>query len=107
MKSIKVGNEEILTTTAAMKEDIQRDIVHLYALLDQCTDEDLLQQIRKSIRAALNIAEVNIIEASSRFSMLSNEPANKALSPQKSFFSPRKHCKIPSTKTLNQPTNKT
>ena len=68
MKSIKVGNEEIFcelgeyTTTAAMQEDMQRDMVRLYALLNQCTDEDLLQQIRKNIRAALNICEVNIIE---------------------------------------------
>ena len=46
MKSLNVWNEEIFhdvkvlgeyTTTAAMKEDIQRDIDHLYALLDQCT----------------------------------------------------------------------
>ena len=30
------------TTTAAMKEDIQRDMDHLYVLLDQCTYEDIL-----------------------------------------------------------------
>ena len=43
MKSLNVGNEEIFhdvkvlgDTTAAMKEDIQRDMDHLYFLLDQC-----------------------------------------------------------------------
>ena len=88
-----------------MKEDIQRDMDHLYSLLDQCTDEDILQQIRKNIRAMLNLVEVNIIEASSRFNRLSNEPANKALSSQKPFFSTQKHCKTPSTK-IAKPTNK-
>ena len=67
VKSLNVGNEEIscevkvlreYTTTVAMKEDIQRDMDHLYVLLDQCTDEDILQQIR----SAFNLAEVNIIE---------------------------------------------
>ena len=115
IKSLKVKNEQIFcevnilgkyTTTAAMKEDIQRDMDHLYTLLDQCTDEDILQQIRKNIRAALNLVEVNIVEASSRFNRLSNEPANKALSPQKPFLSTQKHCKTPSQKSLNQPTNK-
>ena len=62
------------TTTVAMKEDIQIDMDHLYVLLDQCTDEDILQQIRKNIRAALNLVEVNIIEVCSRFNRLSNEP---------------------------------
>ena len=75
MKSLNVWNEEIFhdvkvlgeyTTTAAMKEDIQRDMDHLYALLDQRTHEDILQQLRKNIRTVLNLAEVNIIEASSR-----------------------------------------
>ena len=73
MKSLNVGNEEIFhevkalgdyTTTSAMKEDIQRDMDHLYALLDQCTDKDILQHIRMNIRAALNLVEVNIKEAS-------------------------------------------
>ena len=32
---------------------------HLYALLNQCTDEDILQQIRKNIRAVLIVVEVN------------------------------------------------
>ena len=32
---------------------------HLDALLDHCTDEDILQQTRKNIRAALNLVEVN------------------------------------------------
>ena len=41
-----------------MKEDIQRDIDHLYALF-QCTDEDILQQIRKNKRAAFNLVKVN------------------------------------------------
>ena len=68
MKSLNVGNEEMIhevkalgeyTTTADMKEDIQRDIDHLYAMLDQCTDEDILQQIRKNIIAELNLVEVN------------------------------------------------
>ena len=54
MKSLILGNEEIFcevkvlgeyATTVAMKEDIQRDMNHLYTLLDQCTDEDILQQI--------------------------------------------------------------
>ena len=66
-----------------MKEDIQTDMHHLCALLDHCTDEDILQQIRKNIRAALNLVEVNIIEISSRFNRISNKPADKALSPQK------------------------
>ena len=43
-----------------MKEDIQRDMDHLYTLLDQCTDEDILQQIRKNIRAVLNL-EVRLV----------------------------------------------
>ena len=60
---------------------------HLYALLDQCTDKDILQHVRKNIRAALNLVEVNIIEPSPKFNRLSNEPANKALLPQKPFFS--------------------
>ena len=68
MKTLNVWNEEILrkvkdlgeyTTTAAMKEDIQRDMDHLYTLLDQCTQEDILQQIRKNIIAVLNLVEVN------------------------------------------------
>ena len=113
MKSLNVGNKEIFhevkvlgeySTTAAMKEDIERDMDHLYALLDQCTDEDILQHVKKNIRAALNLVEVNIIEASSRFNRLSNEPANKALSPQKPFFSTLKHCKTP-TKIV-KPTDK-
>ena len=66
-----------------------------------CTDEHIMQQIR----AALNLVEVNIIEASSRFSRLSNETANKVLSPQKPFFSTQKHCKTPSTK-ITKSTNK-
>ena len=44
-REVKVLGE--YTTTVAMKEDIQRDIDHLYALLDQCThQEGILQQIR-------------------------------------------------------------
>ena len=102
MKSLNVGNEEIFcevrvlgkhTTTAAMKEDIQRDMDHLYPLLDQCTDEDILQHVRMNIRVALNLVEVNIKEASSRFNRISNQLANKALSPQKPFFSTQKHRK--------------
>ena len=94
MKSLNVGNKEIFyevkalgeyTTNAAMT-DIQRDMDHLYTLLDQCTDEDILQHVKKNIKAALNLVEVNIIEASSRFNRLSNKPANKVLSPQKPFF---------------------
>ena len=90
LKSLYVGNKEIFhevkalgeyTTNTAMK-DTQRDMDHLYTLLDQCTDEDILQHVRKNIRAALNLVKVNIIESSSRFNRLSNEPANKALSPQ-------------------------
>ena len=49
---------------------------HLYALLEQCTDRDILEQIRKNIRAEINLVEVNIIEASSRFNKILNEPAN-------------------------------
>ena len=57
MNSFNIWNEEIFhnvkvlgeyTMIAAMKEDIQRDMDHLYALLDQCTHEDILQQIRKN-----------------------------------------------------------
>ena len=68
MKPLNVWNEEIFckvkvlgvyTTTAAIKEDMQRDMDHLYVLLDQCTREDILQQIRKDIRAVLNLVEVN------------------------------------------------
>ena len=66
-----------------MEEDIQRDMDHLYTLLDHCTHKDILQQVRENIRAALIFVEVNIKEASSRFNRLSNEPANKALSSQK------------------------
>ena len=93
------------TTTVVKKEEIQKDMDHLYALLDQYTNEDILQHVRKDIRAALNLVEVNIIEVSSKFNRLSNEPANKALSPQKPFFSTRKHRKTPSTK-IAKPTNK-
>ena len=69
MKSLNVWNEEIFhkvkvlgeyTTSVSMKEDIQRDKDHLYTLLDHCTHEDILQQIRKNIRAELNLVEVNI-----------------------------------------------
>ena len=51
MKSLNVWNEEIFcklkvldeyTTIAAMKKDIQRDMDHLYELLDQCTEEHIL-----------------------------------------------------------------
>ena len=100
MKSLNVWNEEIFhevkvlaeyTTTAVMKEDIQTDMDHLYVLLDHCTDEDILQQIRKNIRAALNLVEVNIIEISSRFNRISNKPVDKALSPQKKFFVNKNH----------------
>ena len=68
IKSLNVWNKEIFhkvkvlgeyTTTVAMKEDIQRDMNHLYTLLDHYTDEDILQQIRKNITAALNLVEVN------------------------------------------------
>lgn len=59
----------------------------LYASLDQCMDEDTLKQIRKNIRAASNLAEVSITEQSSKLNNPSNEPANKARSPQKPFFS--------------------
>ena len=68
MKSLNVWNEEIFckvkvlgeyTTTTVMKEDIQRDKDHLYTLLDQCTHEVILQQIRKDIRPVLNLVEVN------------------------------------------------
>ena len=68
MKSLNVGNVEIFyevkvigeyTTTAAMKEDIQRDIDHLYVLLDQCMDEDILEQRRKNIQGVLDLVEVN------------------------------------------------
>ena len=78
---------------------------HLYTLLDQCIDEDILQQIRKKIRAVLSLVEVNIIGSLSRFNRISNEPANKTLSPQKLFFSIRKHHKNLSTKIARQ-TNK-
>ena len=114
MKSLSVWNEEIFhkvkvlgdyTTTVAMKEDIQRDMDHLYTLLDQCTHGDILQHVKKNIRAALILVEVNIIEASSRFNRLSNEPANKAISLLKPFFSTLKHCKTPSTK-IAKPTDK-
>ena len=56
MKSLNVGDEEIFhevkvlgeyTSTAVMKEDIQKDMAHLYVLLDQCTDEDILQENKK------------------------------------------------------------
>ena len=68
MKSLSVWNEEIFhkvkvlgeyTTTVAMKEDIQKDMDHLYALLDHCTDEDILQQTRKNIITRLNFVKVN------------------------------------------------
>ena len=114
MKSLYVGNKEIFhevkalgeyTTNAGMK-DTQIDMDHLlYALLDQCTDEDILQHVKKNIRAALNLVEINIIESSSRFNRLSNKPANKALSPQKPFFTTRKHHKTPSTK-IAKPTDR-
>ena len=41
-----------------MKEDIQRDMDHLYVLLDQCTAVDILQQIRKNIKAELNLESI-------------------------------------------------
>ena len=113
MKSLNVGNKKIFhevkvlvkyTITAAMK-DIQRDMDHLYTLFDQCTDEDILQHVKKNIRAALNLVEVYIIEALSRFNRLLNKPANKALSPQKPFFSTQTHHKTPSTK-IAKPTDK-
>ena len=109
MKSLYVGNKEIFhevkvlgeyTKAAVMNEDIQRDMDHLYTLLDQCTHEDILQHVRKNIKAVLNLIEVNIIETSSRFNRLSNEPANKALSLIKPFFSTRKHRKTPQNKTM-------
>ena len=63
IKSLNVWNGEIFhevkvlgeyTTTAVIwKKTLQRDIDHL------CTDEDILQQIRKNIRAVLNLVEVN------------------------------------------------
>ena len=110
LKSLNVGNEEVFcrikvlgeyTISTAIKEDIQRDMNHLYVLLDQCTDEHILQQIR----AALNLVEVNIIEVSSRFNRLSNETANKVLSPQKKHYSQLKNIiKLHQQKSLNQPT---
>ena len=81
---------------------IERDMAHLYALLDQCTDEDILQQIRKNIRAALNLLKINnIIEALSRFNRLSNEPAKKALSPQKHSSQLENILKVHQQKYLN------
>ena len=85
--------------------DIQRDMDHLYTLFDQCTDEDILQHVKKNIRAALNLVEVDIIETSSRFNRLSNKPANKSLSSQNTFLSTRKHHKTPSTK-IAKPTDR-
>ena len=61
VRSFNFGNEEIFrevkvlneyTTTVVRKEEIQRDMDYLYTLLDQCTDEDILQHVRKDIRAA-------------------------------------------------------
>ena len=102
VKSLNVGNEVFCevkllgeyTIATAIKQDIQRDMDHLYVLLDQCTDEYILQQIR----AALNLVDANIIEVSSRFNRLSNKSANKVLSSQKQLFSTQKHRKTPSTK---------
>ena len=111
MKSLNVGNEEIFhevkvlgeyASTADMKEDVHRDMAYLYTLLDQCTDEDILQQIRKNIRVALNLVEVNITGASSRFNRLSNEPPNNH---HKTILLNLKHYKISSTKITKQ-TNK-
>ena len=34
-------------------------IDHLYALLDHCTYEDILQQIKKNMKVALNVVKVN------------------------------------------------
>ena len=88
-----------------MKEDIQRDMDHVYALLDQCTDRDILQQFRKNIRAALNLVEVTIIEILFRFNRLSNEPSNKALSPQNHSSQLKNIIKLYQQKSLNQSTN--
>ena len=63
-----------------MKEDTQRDMDHLYVLLDQCTDEDILRQIRKNIQPVLNLVEINIIEALSKFNRISNEPSKIIIS---------------------------
>ena len=95
MKSLNIKNEEIVREVK---------VLH-YNSCHQCIDEDILQQIKKKIRAVLSLVEVNIIGSSSRFNRISNEPANKALSPQKSFFSTRKHHKNLSTKIARQ-TNK-
>ena len=51
---------------------------NLYALWDHCAHEDILQQIRKNIKATLNLVEVNN-KISSKFNRISNKPANKAL----------------------------
>ena len=53
---------------------------------------------KKNITATLNLFVVIIIEVSSRFNRLSNELANKALSPWQLFFSTQKHSKTQSTK---------
>ena len=66
--------------------------------------KDILQQIRKNIRVALNLVEVNITGASSRFNRLSNEPPNNALH-HKTILLNLKHYKISSTKITKQ-TNK-
>ena len=59
IKSLYVGNKEIFHEVKALREyttntatkDTQRDMDHLlYTLLDQCTDEDILQHVRKNIR---------------------------------------------------------
>ena len=51
------------------------------------------------------LKSIIIIEASSRFNRISNEPTNKALSSQKPFFSTQKYHKTLSTK-ITKPTNK-
>ena len=106
VKSLNVGNEEIFfevkvlreyTTTVAMKEDIQRDMDHLYVSLDQYTDEDILQQIT----TALNLVEVNIIEVLTGYKMNQQTKHYLHKNPSLNF----KHCKIPSTK-ITKSTNK-
>ena len=59
------------------------------------------KKIRKNIRAVLSHLKVNMIEALSRFSRLSNELAKKALSPQKHSSQLENILKLHQQKYLN------
>ena len=79
MKYLNVWNEEIFPEVlVALKKDIQRDMDHLYVLLDNYTHKDILQY-KSSIKSLKAIRELSLDSTSYQM----NQPAKHYLHQQK------------------------